>query len=134
MKTLLMIAALAAVSGCATMIDEHRRIADWPEVEVRDNVVSFAEVIRRCSKYTSPLSWPPLACAEIHFDTKVCNIWRMEGADSYVMEHEAAHCNGYQHPGDDTLAQAWKAYQQHAAGAAVARGLNTTISINGGRK
>ena len=123
MRYLLILLALTGLSACHTMIDEHSRIADWPDLQVRDNVVSFAEVVRRCGKYTSIVSWPPVACAEIHFDTRICNIWRMEDADSFVMEHERAHCNGYQHPGDDTLAQAWKAYQQQAAGAAIARGL-----------
>jgi hypothetical protein len=30
----------------------------------------------------------------------------------YVVEHERMHCQGYDHPGEDTARRAWEAYKQ----------------------
>ena len=126
MKTLLLIAALAAVSGCATMIDQHVEAPkDWPLLDVRDNVVGAWEIQRKCYKYV-PLGWKLMGgfaggCAEINFEERTCNIYRAYDASPEWMEHEKDHCLGRDHVGDSTLADAWEAYKLSIPGRAVAK-------------
>lgn len=105
---------VVALAGCAS-IEEHTAPPDWPKLTVRDNVVGGAEVLRRCYKYIptwqKALGTFPMACAEINFVSRTCNIWRAHDATEDVIEHEKIHCRGGQHPGDTTLADAWNAYR-----------------------
>ena len=126
MKTLLMIAALAAVSGCASLIDQHTPPPkDWPQLTVRDNVLGPIDIQRRCYKYVAThiklLGGFAMGCAEINFDMRTCDIYRAHDAAPDIMEHEYAHCRGFGHPGDTTLADAWRGYKAAIAGEAVAR-------------
>lgn len=119
-----LILAWACLPGCAT-VDSHTAPSDWPTLTVRDNVVSGAQVIRRCYKYVPTwaklLGTFPMACAEINFAALTCDIWRAHDASPEMLEHELIHCAGGQHPGDTTLADAWMQYKAYVAGAAIAR-------------
>lgn len=114
--------AFLLLTGCAT-VDTHTAPADWPLLTVRDNVVSGAEVLRRCYKYV-PLAAKlvgtiPMACAEINFAALTCDIWRAHDATPEMLEHEEMHCSGGDHPGDTSLAVAWRNYKAATAGAAI---------------
>lgn len=108
-------AMVVALSGCATLIDEHTAPRDWPTLTVKDNVVSGFEVIGRCYKYQQTymklLGSIPFACAEINFAELTCNIYRAYDASPEILEHEQIHCRGGQHPGDTTLEDAWRAFK-----------------------
>lgn len=112
---ILALAAVAiALQGCATVY-EHNAAKDWPKLTIRDNVVSGWQVQRHCYQYV-PLALKllgvfPMACAEINFDARTCDIWRAYDASPEMIEHEQIHCAGGQHPGDTTLTDAWTAYK-----------------------
>lgn len=116
--TIWLILALAAIAialqGCATVY-EHNAAKDWPKLTIRDNVVSGVEVIRHCYQYVPTwakvLGTIPMACAEINFHTRTCDIWRARDASEDIIEHEQIHCRGGEHPGDTTLTEAWIAYK-----------------------
>lgn len=120
MRSLLLALSL---TGCATVIDQHSQIADWPNLKVRDNVVSGIEVIRTCYKYLSPFAkytgTIPMACAEINFAAGTCDIYRAHDADEWIIRHERMHCAGFQHVGDTKMADDWRNYRAYAAGAAI---------------
>lgn len=121
MRTLIL---LLALTGCAT-VETHTAPRDWPQLTVRDNVVSGFEVVRHCYQYVP--TWAkllgsfPMACAEINFAALTCDIWRAHDATPDMIEHEQIHCRGGQHPGDTTLSDAWANYAAFVAGAAIAR-------------
>lgn len=113
----LFVAAVAiGLQGCATMIDEHKRVTGWPNLKVTEHRVNFALVVMRCYKYQSLLSKAlgtiPGACAEINFDAGTCDIWLGQGEyDAGLIQHEREHCAGGDHIGDTTLADALAAYK-----------------------
>lgn len=39
----------------------------------------------------------PMACAEPDLNRGVCNVWVTETTDKWVLDHELAHCQGYDH-------------------------------------
>lgn len=108
-------AALLFLASCTT-IDAHRAPpADWPKLKVVEHRVGAVEMLKRCYRYVSlPMKLAgsvPFACAEVDFVRRRCDIWAIEDAEEGVMEHERDHCDGRDHVGDDTLAQALRAYR-----------------------
>lgn len=89
--------------GCTT-IDQHEKVAGWPQLRLVEHYVPDAEMRSRCAKYV-PFGFLPEACAEFYFDRGECHVWY--SADypptQYVMRHERLHCAGYDHPGDTNL-------------------------------
>ncbi len=123
---LIIFAFCALTGGCATMIDEHQAAPkDWPLLTIIEREVGPIDLQRACYKYvplsTKLLGGFAMACAEIRFDLGTCTIYRVYDTDEGVMAHEHAHCRGGQHPGDTTLSDAWRAYQQYVAGSAVSK-------------
>lgn len=100
---------LIATSACAS-IDPQSGPKDWPSLRLDIREVSQIEVIKRCAKYSGPLSIP-LACAEVNFRTVTCVVWITKDAHPYVMAHELAHCGGADHYGETTLKDAWAQYK-----------------------
>jgi hypothetical protein len=92
----------AIVCACTTIGAE--RVADWPQLEVREHYVPHAEMRDRCGKYVS-FFMSPEACAEFDFAALRCDLWF--SADfppaAYVIEHERQHCRGYEHAGEHEL-------------------------------
>lgn len=111
-----------SVAACTT-IDEHTEPPkDWPDLSITEHYVPHAQMRDRCVKYTA---WylNPEACMEVHFDTKVCDLWF--SADfpppQLFVQHERMHCAGYQHPGDTQLSDAWNNYKAAVAGESIAK-------------
>lgn len=76
-------------------------------MRVEEHRVSIAEVQDRCRKYVGAGQWP-LACAEYYFPSR-CVIWY---AWEWTLEHERAHCAGYEHAGEHSMAamlRQWRA-------------------------
>lgn len=107
---------IAAGAGCTT-IDEHVRVADWPELEVIEHYVSYPEMREHCAKYAGPLM-TPLGCTEFDFDAGEAHIYvTPELPMRSVLRHERMHAAGYDHVGSDHMAQLWHAWRAHHAGA-----------------
>lgn len=119
------VAALVLLAGCST-IDQHTEPpADWPDLMPIEHRVSPGEVLTRCYRY---VSWPlrllgsvPFGCAELNFTDHTCTVWYPDdAAGEHVRRHELLHCAGYDHPGESTLRDAWRAYVAGQVGRAAA--------------
>lgn len=109
---ILALAAIAiALQGCAT-IDTHERVNGWPNLKMTEHYVPHHVMRDKCVRY-APFGMSPEACAEIDFANATCDIYY--SADfpplKSFIEHERLHCDGFSHPGDTTLADAWLAYK-----------------------
>ena len=115
----------ALASGCA-VIDQHEKVAGWPELRLVEHYVADAAMRQRCAKYV-PFGLFPEACAEFYFDRGECHVWYSKDfpPQPYVKEHERLHCEGYAHLGDgsmrDILAR-YNATRSAAAGGTAAPG------------
>lgn len=116
MKRLLVVAALAALSGCATIDTHVQPDPAWPRLKVTEHEVSAVEMLGRCYRYLSLgmklLGGFPLACAEFNLEQGWCRIYYTSWATEGVKEHERLHCEGFDHPGSTQLtdhARAWRA-------------------------
>ena len=105
------------LSGCGSFISTNPPPPDWPKLAVSVHRVSFYEVLKRCSKYLTPVNRVMGlglvgGCAEINFGAVRCDIWIPHDADSMVLEHEMDHCFGKDHPGESTLKEALIAWRR----------------------
>src|SRR5688572_2738635 len=105
------------LSGCGSMISNNPPPPDWPKLAISVHRVSFYEVLKRCSKYLTPVNRVMGlglvgGCAEINFAHVRCDIWIPHDADPLVLEHEMDHCAGKNHPGESTLTDAWEQWKQ----------------------
>ncbi len=110
-RALPLILALS-LSGCAAMlyttIDEHvKPPVDWPDLERRTHYVSQKEINEICRVGVNE------ACAVVNFLTMTCDKYFMVAEQrEFVFEHEEKHCQGYDHPGERTFAEAWERFKQ----------------------
>lgn len=111
----LAVAALVLLSGCAMPpyapgIDFGRAPpADWPTLKVIEHDVPHAELLRLCGHLTVKR-----ACAGVDFTRGVCRIFYSTDfpREESVMEHERAHCRGYDHPYDARMRDAWARWKE----------------------
>jgi len=80
------------------------RIEGWPNLSVQEHYVPHAEMRSRCARFAG-FGAPPLACAEINFAERRCDLWFSADfpPSAYVQKHERMHCAGHDHENDDTL-------------------------------
>lgn len=108
----------ASLSGCA-VINQHARVADWPDLKVVEHHVSHAEMHERCKRFVGPLM-SPAGCTLFYLDQSEAHIYvSKDFPNRYVLEHERLHAAGYDHIGSDNMqrvVERWKARQraQHA--------------------
>ena len=100
------------VPGCTT-IDEHHKVAGWPQLQVVEHYVPDDAMRSRCAKYVA-FGMLPEACSEFDFNRGVCDVWYSKDYPpaGYVVRHERLHCQGYDHPGDTTLEDILSRYNQ----------------------
>jgi plasmid maintenance system antidote protein VapI/uncharacterized protein YceK len=108
------------LGGCSTIDTHNAPPRDWPELAIFEHRVDAATMHERCAKYVGFLMIP-LACAEVNFVARRCDIWLTEHPWPAVVEHERLHCRGYDHPGDSAMRDAWITYRDGATGSAAAR-------------
>lgn len=97
------------ISGRST-IDYSRRVDGWPVLTPEVHHVAPQEMHAHCAKYSPSLELP-LACSEFFLEEGVCRVW-IAGHAKGIVEHELAHCAGYDHVGGQTtraMLQKWKA-------------------------
>lgn len=110
---------LIVLSGCST-IDRHTPPpAGWPDLTIYEHRVDGAVMHARCKPYVGFLMMP-LACAEINFAARRCDVWLTPDSSAFVREHELLHCAGYDHPGSTQLRDLWQLYSAGAVGTAAA--------------
>ena len=121
--------ALLLTGACAT-IDQHEKVAGWPELRLVEHYVPDATMRQRCAKYV-PFGLFPESCAEFYFDRGECHVWysREFPPQPYVKEHERLHCQGYAHVGDTSMRDILARYQaqQRAAAASAAAGSSARL-------
>lgn len=81
--------------------------SDWPILRVVDHGADGT--IANCSRATNLFTWPPLGCALIFFKERVCHVWAMT---EWVYAEEVKHCEGRDHAGGASLAEAWEKYKR----------------------
>ena len=97
-----------ALCGCASM---GPAIEDWPELAVHEHHVPRPRLLEHCKQYAA-FGSPPVACAEVNFAARRCDIWLNADAPpaAYVLRHERLHCAGHDHEGETTLREALARY------------------------
>lgn len=105
-----LLAVTFALSACAS-IDTHRvPPADWPQLAVRIVTQELRQVQRTCRNDFWPQNQVN-ACAIADFAHRTCYIYTWTD-DAAVLEHERAHCAGYDHPGESGMRDAWTNHQR----------------------
>ena len=106
--------AAGLLAGCQT-IDQHNRVADWPELKVIEHRVPTAEMWERCQRYVPRFSLPA-GCTIFYFSRGEAHIYVSDAEQSpLVLHHERLHALGYDHIGSTNMLralQAWRASQQ----------------------
>jgi hypothetical protein len=108
-----------SLSGCA-VINQHERVAGWPDLKVVEHHVSNEEMRDRCMRFMAPYMSPE-GCTVFYLDQAEAHIFVSKDFPSqHVLEHERLHAAGYDHIGSDNMRRIlarWKERQrtQHAS-------------------
>lgn len=97
------------LAGCMTMDYGRAPPSDWPQLEVKIIKQDFKQVQRTCRNDF----WPERqanGCAIADFDARICRIYTWTN-NRGVIEHERAHCYGYDHRGESGMRDAWESYK-----------------------
>jgi len=142
-KTFLLTAMLA-LCGCASQreeppdywgqernfrlgasIDYSSRPSDWPELTIDVQTLPPATVEKMCEgAEVVPVGFRRAGCAMPYFCQRRCTIWladytlRKHTAD-LLLQHERAHCRGYDHPGSTRTRDAWERAKANGCGPGV---------------
>ena len=116
MRAALLAACAAGAAACTSIGDE--KVAGWPELRVVEHYVPHAAMRERCARW----GMAPIACAEFDFAALECHLWF---SNEYppsrgVLLHERKHCEGYDHPDETNMADAWERWQRQQLSAAAA--------------
>lgn len=114
MKSIIILAC-ALLAGCAGMQERTREIdwdrkppADWPKLAVSTHILTPGAMREACKAVALPLGQHPLACAMVDFCSMTCKTFYTRSSfEPFIIEHEHAHCAGYDHPGASTMRDYW---------------------------
>ena len=100
--------------GCTSIDYSREPAADFPALAVTvHRYADTSDVRAACAKagekYGVSVSMFLVACSDWRFDTRTCDVYVPAGDDG-LLEHELAHCRGYDHYGESTIADAWRAW------------------------
>lgn len=98
---------LLLLAGCATIDIHSPPPKDWPKLTVIVQDVPFDVLQRTCGIKNETV----LACAIPDFDEKKCRIYVWMDTKE-IMDHERLHCEGYDHPGENTMRAEWKKWKE----------------------
>src|SRR5688572_4787843 len=94
------------LTGCALKPIEYAIAppADWPMTREEIAYLEPGTVPPMCAQYANHTN----SCAVVNFRTGVCYIY-LTSKDPALLEHERAHCRGYDHVGDTNRSRnAWE--------------------------
>ena len=93
--------------GCSTIDFDRAPPADWPDLRVK------TYPLENVSKYCSGgLLQIAVACTILRFDLGECHIVLQIDAPNWVLQHELAHCAGYDHPGETGAVDQHQAHKE----------------------
>lgn len=110
----LIVLLLAGCAQTARLVDidySVRPPADWPALEER---IMYGEVeaVQRWCNMGPDIRRRAFNCAVYNFYAGICTIYLSDRTPS-TLEHERAHCRGYNHVGDPRLAhEAWAKFKR----------------------
>lgn len=78
--------------------------ADWPALK---KVYHYGDI----TICTSKLGITAIACATPDFPNSICDMYFMSRPHRFVVLHEEAHCDGYDHYGDSIMHDNWNRYK-----------------------
>lgn len=101
--------------GCVTkLVDIDYNIRppeDWPYLQERITYGSIEEVHRWCNM-PEAMRDRAFNCATVNFDRRTCSIYLSHQHIPGALEHERAHCRGYDHVGDTNRSRnAWEQWK-----------------------
>lgn len=107
------------LAGCAsaqtyTQIDySSAPAADWPqlrELVYREPASAIPELCRRSPTYSAGAT---TACSSVNFAEGWCAIFLPAGHrhEAALLEHERAHCRGFDHPGETFTRDTWERHK-----------------------
>ena len=103
----------AALGGCA-VIDQHQKVAGWPELKVIEHYVAAPEMRERCRPYAPPFS-VPLGCTLFYLDQSEAHIYLSKDFPAqWILEHERLHAAGYDHVGSTSMQQMLENWKRQA--------------------
>lgn len=109
MRKLLLLLLCLPTWAFAQGIDFTRPPADdWPKLE---KVYHYGDI----TICTSNHGITTIACAGPNFQEGRCDIYLPVSPMRFVVLHEEAHCDGYDHYGDSIMHDAWAAYKKALA-------------------
>jgi hypothetical protein len=90
---------------------------DWPKLDERLTELDDLETVRRfCNVRKNFPSTPIKGCAVVSFEYQLCMIYIVKG-DQEGLEHERAHCQGYNHVGENGKTEkAWEQWKSNRTG------------------
>lgn len=95
--------SLLALSACASIDTTQAPPVDWPALKVIENYGHTEQ----CAALGLTL-----ACAFVNFKTGVCTIYYGASPAAFIVEHERAHCKGYDHYLETTMRDAWSEHKR----------------------
>jgi hypothetical protein len=99
------------LGGCATPVDHHVRVADWPALKVIEHHVDEKELRDQCSRFVGPLS-TAMGCTVFLFGERQAHIFVSKDFPSdSILEHERLHATGHDHLGSSALQRMWQAWK-----------------------
>lgn len=100
------------LSGCAQLVKIDYSVsppADWPKLEEKLSYVAAQDLPKFCGP--KPAQGHAEGCSVVHFGYEVCYIYLANKAPE-LLEHERAHCKGYDHVGQAGRSQqAWERWK-----------------------
>lgn len=90
---------------------------DWPRLEERLTELDDIESVRRfCNVRKTFPNTLIKGCAVVSFEYQLCMIYIVKG-DQEGLDHERAHCKGYNHVGDvGKTEKAWESWKRTKSG------------------
>lgn len=112
MARLLGLALLLPLAACAGIDYDNPPPADYPRLRVE--VVYHLDVGPTCRLLglTPDPGMRLLGCATADYANMTCTIHVERDPPAWVMQHEYAHCRGYDHPGADTFRKGWQLWKK----------------------
>jgi hypothetical protein len=105
------------LAGCATgkMVEIDYSYAppvDWPNLEEKLHYIEAQDFPKFCGRV--PFGYHAHGCSVVRFDYEVCYIYLVQKDDA-LLEHERAHCRGYDHVGKGGVShkalERWKSHK-----------------------
>lgn len=102
------------LTGCATIVQpiDYSRPPppDWPSLRVIEQKIGPDELARFCPRSYAAYGSRAASCARLDLSRGVCLIYTTSERPD-LLEHERAHCRGYDHAGETTMRDAWQAHK-----------------------